>query len=125
MSKLTEWIKLVPKALKNPDKILEGWINDIKLEHGDLPEDKIEEILKRRAICKECPLNSINAKTSKEYKELFGFNYTTEREELHCSICSCPIKQKTASLSSNCGLETYNENNPNNIQELKWTKYEV
>lgn len=124
MSKLTEWIKLVPKVLKNPDKVLEGWINDIKLEHGDLSEDKIEEILRRRAICFECPFNSEKAKTSEEYKSLYGKNYQIQLEELHCSVCSCFIDKKTASLSSDCGLNYYNEKHPNNKQNLKWEKYD-
>lgn len=123
MSKFTEYLKLLPKGLSNPKQVLEGWINDYNFDN--LPKEEIEVILNRRSICEECPLNSINAMTSKEHKDLFGFNYITEREELHCSICSCPIKQKTASLSSDCGLEYYNENNPDNKQPLKWNKYEV
>lgn len=124
MSKFTEYLKLIPVGLKNPNKIVEGWFNDYNLEN--LSEDRIQEILRRRDICEECPLNSLKAKTSQEYKDLMGENYNTSRDDLHCSMCACTIRSKTASLSSNCGLETYNNNtnNINNIQELKWNKYE-
>lgn len=121
MSKYLEYLKLIPKGLSNPKQVLEGWINEYNFDSLEVKE--VEEIIKRRAICEECPLNSINAKTSKEYKDLFDLHYYTDRDDLHCSICSCPIKQKTASLSSNCGLEYYNENNPDNKQPLKWNKY--
>jgi len=122
MSKFSEYLKLIPKGLSNPSKILEGWWNEYNFEN--LKEDEIAEIIRRRAICEECPLNSIKAKTSKEYKDLYGENYTTDREELHCSICGCPAQAKTASLSTDCGLTEYNNKNPNNKQTLKWIKYD-
>lgn len=121
MSRYIEYLKLVPKGLSNPKEVLEGWINDYNFK--DLKPEEIEEIVKRRAICEECPFNSIKAKTSEEYKKLLGINYATDRDDLHCSICGCPISKKTASLSSSCGLETYNNNNPDNIQQLKWSSY--
>lgn len=124
MSKFLEYLKLIPKGLKNPEAVLEGWLNDIKLNHGDLPKDQQDEILKRRLICSTCSLNSTNAKTSKEYYDLYKKNYESERLDLHCSVCSCPILKKTASLQSNCGLETYNEINTDNKQPLKWEKYQ-
>lgn len=121
--KIGKYIKLLPSIWKNRENIVEGWLTDIKLEKGELPEDEINEILRRRAICYDCPLNSILAKTSKEYKELYKTNYKDDGSILHCSICSCPINKKTASLSSNCGLEIYNEDHPDNKQPLKWEKY--
>lgn len=120
MSKYLEYLKLIPKGLSNPKQVLEGWINDYNFDN--LPKEEVEVILNRRAICEQCPLNSIHAKVSNEYKELFGFNYQTDRNELHCSICACPISAKTASLSSDCGLSYYNEINPDNKQNLKWKK---
>lgn len=121
MSKYLEYLKLIPKGLSNPKQVLEGWINDYNFDN--LKPEEITEILKRRAICESCPLNSFNAKKSEEYKNLFDLHYYTDRDDLHCSICACPVATKTASLSSNCGLERYNEENPENIQELKWNKY--
>lgn len=123
MSKFTEYLALLPKGLKSAKKIIEGVSNDVKLENGSLSKDKQDEIIRRRLICSMCPLNSINAQSSKEYKELFGKNYETKREDLHCSVCSCNIKLKTSSLDSDCGLTDYNEQHPENLQELKWKKY--
>lgn len=120
MSKLTEYLKLIPKGLSNPDKIIEGWLTDAKLENGSLTQQEEETILTRRSICEHCTLNSQNAKTSEEYLDLFGVNYSTKVTTLHCSICSCLIKKKTACLSCQCGLEEYNIKYPQNKQPLKW-----
>ena len=76
MNKYLEYLKLIPKGLSNPKQILEGWINDYNFDN--LPKEQVEEILKRRAICELCPFNSVNAKTSKEYFEVFQKNYETE-----------------------------------------------
>jgi TPP-dependent indolepyruvate ferredoxin oxidoreductase alpha subunit len=122
MNKIEEFLKLIPKAMSNPLQIIEGIRNDIKFNNKNLKEEELDEIVRRRLICNNCPLNSINAKESKEYSDLFNGHYSTNRTDFHCSICSCNIDLKTASLSSNCGLEYYNENNKD-IQELKWTKY--
>ncbi len=123
MSKLTELISLLPKGIANADKILEGLLNEVKSIHGTLPEDELEEILRRRLICKGCPFLSPNAKTSQEYKELTGNHYKTKRISEHCSLCGCDKKLKTSSLESNCGIEAWNENNPDKKLELKWTSY--
>jgi hypothetical protein len=123
MSKYLEYMKLLPKGLANIDKVFEGIVNETKLKYKTLSEDQQEEIIKRRVICQACPLNSINALESKEYKDLFGVNYKTDREDEHCSICSCNSILKTSSLGSDCGLSYYNETHPDNIQELKFTKY--
>jgi hypothetical protein len=123
MSKYLEYMKLLPKGLANIDKVFEGIVNETKLKYKTLSEDQQEEIIRRRVICQACPLNSINALESKEYKDLFGVNYKTDREDEHCSICSCNSILKTSSLGSDCGLSYYNETHPDNIQELKFTKY--
>ena len=123
MNKYLEYIKLLPKGLANIDKVFEGIVNETKLKYKTLSEDQQEEIIRRRVICQACPLNSINALESKEYKDLFGVNYKTDREDEHCSICSCNSILKTSSLGSDCGLSYYNETQPDNIQELKFTKY--
>lgn len=78
----------------------------------------------RRALCLDCPFNSINARESEEYKELFGKNYDSSLNYFHCSICACPIQRKTACLSCECGLTDWNEHNPDNQKPLKWNKYE-
>lgn len=120
MGKLQDIINTVSNGLKHPESVLEGWVNDIKMENGSLTENEINLILKRRIICEECPLNSIKAKTSKEYFDLYGSHYESSLDFLHCSICSCPIKKKTACISCHCGLTEYNDKNPDNFQNLKW-----
>jgi len=120
MSKYLEYLKLIPKGIANADKVIEGWVNSIKLHYENLMEEEMQEIITRRGICETCPFNSKNAQTSKEYFDLYKQNYKTDRDDFHCSICSCPIEKKTASLSSDCGMESWNISNPENPQELKW-----
>lgn len=112
MSKLSEYIKLIPKGFKNLDKILDGLKNQAKIELGTIPEEDFETIVGRRLICSACPHMSENA-------EKLGL-YKTDRDDAHCTLCSCPILTKTASLLSNCGIEEYNKENPDNPLPLKW-----
>jgi len=125
MNKFKEYLKLIPKGLPNFDKILSGVINNVRLEYGSLPEDEQEEIIRRRLICSQCPLLSLNAiKDDSEYQRLYGEQFITSRDnEAFCTICGCPETTKTASLETECGLSSYNEERPDNIQELKWKKY--
>ena len=116
----TEYLKLLPKGLKNADKVIAGIYNSIQLEYGNLPEDEKGEILRRRLICQNCPLNSILAKESKEYFDIFGKYYDGGREEFHCSICNCGINFKTASLGSDCGIK---DDEKTKDLEYKWVSY--
>ena len=119
--KFSELLKLIPKGLTNPEAILSGWINDAKMENGSLTHDQMAEIVRRRSICTSCPFNSINARSSQEYKELYGVNYESSFKTLHCAICTCPINKKTACIHCKCGLSEYNANNPDKPQQkLKW-----
>lgn len=118
MNKYIEYLKSIPKGISNPKEVLEGWWNDYNFEN--LPKDEIEEILKRRAICHSCPFNSLNAQTSKEYFDIFGEHYKTDRKDEHCSICGCPSTKVTASLNSECRLA---ENDKTKHLQLKWNKY--
>lgn len=122
-AKLKEYVKLVPKFFDNPENIIQGYWNNIKMEHGLLPEDEQEEILRRRLICGSCEFNSILAKKSEEYKELYGDNYHNPRTDFHCSICACKIHPKTAALDEACGLRYYNDTHPDNKQDLKWIEF--
>lgn len=121
MSKLSEYLHLIPKGLPNSISIIQGIYNNVQLKYGSLPEEEKDEIIRRRLICTMCPFNNINAQVSEEYFELTTTHYKTKREGDHCSICGCPIDIKTASLYANCGMETWNDDNPLNEQELKWT----
>ena len=123
MSRLNEYIKMIGNGIANFDKVVEGLTSAVKMRYGALPEDEQEEIIRRRLICHSCPLVSHNAPTSQEYLKLYGKHYKTDREDEHCSCCSCPIESKSSSLSSSCGIKTYNEEHPDNKQELKWDVY--
>lgn len=113
--KLGEYLKLIPEAISNAPKILEGFVNAVKVEHGNLPQDQIEEIARRRVICSKCPFMSKNA------KDISG--YESSRSDEHCVHCGCPITTKTASLSSNCGIESYNRLHPDEPLPLLWEAY--
>jgi len=125
MSKINTYFKLVKDGLPNIDKIIEGNLNNLKEELDILSEEETKEIARRRAICESCPLYSLNAKKDDSaYRSLFGFpfEYDSLREK-YCGSCGCPISVKTASLTSNCGLEAYNNDHPNNKQPLLWEKF--
>lgn len=125
MSKFSKFLRLIPSAWQNKEAVLEGAINAVKLKYDMLPEDEQEEIIRRRIICESCPFFSLNAaKDDTEYKKLFNKPFEKEEDGKYCGICGCSEDVRTSSLSSECGLKVYNEANPDNIQELKWGKYE-
>lgn len=113
--KLFEYLKLIPKGIKNADKLIEGIKNDSDFINGKLTKEEAEEIIRRRIICNECPFLSTNAVNNGLYK--------TDRDDEHCSLCSCNKDWKTACLSCNCGIEEYNKQNPENKIDLKWTAF--
>lgn len=115
MNKMMEYLSLLPKGMKNPEKVLEGIWNNIKMANGNMPEDEVEEIMRRRLICAGCEFMSKNAIAMGLIK--------SKRTEDFCSLCQCPILGKTASLSSNCGIVFYNEGHPDTQLVPKWTAY--
>jgi len=119
MSKLSEYLKLIPKGLPNSIAIIQGIMNNVQLKYDMLPEEEKEEIVRRRVLCTMCPFNSNNAKTSAEYFVLTNTHYETKREDVHCSLCGCPLDVKTASLYANCGMEDWNETHSEN-HKLIW-----
>ncbi len=122
MSKLKEYLKLIPDGLKNFDSLLTAIVNDKGL--SKLSEDQKEEIIKRRAICKTCPFMSLNT-DNQEFKDLNnGQQYKTSRKDEHCTFCGCPITTRTAALNMNCGVEKYNNSHPDSQLLLKWKKYD-
>ena len=93
---------------------------------NDVLKIYIPEVIPKYKNINNCAYKNIMLNVmdkTKEYKDLFGVNYKTDREDEHCSICSCNSILKTSSLGSDCGLSYYNETHPDNIQELKFTKY--
>ncbi len=117
--KLTEYLKLIPLALGNPKEVMQGWLNVVRMEVGNLPEEQVEEILRRRLICGTCPFMSENAVTSPEYFEVMGKHYKSDRKDHHCTLCACPILGKTANLESKCGAAYWNTTHENKI-EVRW-----
>ena len=115
MSKLTEYLYLIPEGLKNIGPIVNGLRNQIRMEIGIIPPEHEDEIIRRRLICADCPFMSVNA--------IKMGTYITSRTDVHCTGCGCPIETRTASLESECGLANYNIQNPNNQIPLKWEKY--
>jgi len=121
MSKLSEFLALIPKALSNPDKILEGAMNEVKSLYGYLPQDQQDEILRRRLICRACPFYSLNATTSQEYKDFYGKHYETNRKSKHCAICSCEENLKTSCLTCKCGISA--DDKLNEKYPIRWDAY--
>jgi hypothetical protein len=123
MSKLTEYIRLVPKGIPNVGNIIKGIINNVELKYGLLSKDQKDEIIRRRIICYGCPYNDINAKESKEYFDLIGTHYSSDRSDRHCSFCGCPINIRTSSLECDCGIEAWNSEHSDKNIDLKWKRY--
>ena len=120
MSKLSEYLSLIPRGIKNVPQILEAVTNQTKMEFGMLSKERQEIIIGRRLICATCPYMSNNA--VKGYViDGKSDTYKTDRNDDHCIWCGCPVSTRTASLESRCGIEIYNEENEANIP-LKWDK---
>lgn len=113
VKKFKDYVKLIPKAIKNYDKILEGISNNESFKNGELTEEEAAEIIRRRVICSECPYLSTNVE-----------GYKSNRAP-HCVLCGCDEDFKTACLSCNCGIETYNKENSDNKMELKWKSFKT
>jgi len=110
MSKWSEYLALLPKGLKNPSQVIEGIVNSVSM--SSLPEEEKDEIIRRRLLCASCKYMSSNRE-----------DYHTKRTDEHCTLCSCPILTKTASLSSDCGAKAYNLSHPGDQKPVLWEKY--
>ena len=124
MNPYKEYMALSLKGLKNLNKVLEGVATKTANQFKLLSNEKQNIIAERMDICLKCPYNSTNAVSSPEYLQLTGEHYSTTRSELHCSFCGCICTFKTASLSSNCGVESWNASKPDKQIELLWHKVE-
>lgn len=113
MKKILEYLRLIPKGLKNINKVVEGIDNEKSFEAGELSMEESLEVVRRRSICATCPFMSTNA------VELG--TYTTTRDDEHCTLCACNIKYKTACMTCECGIEEYNKTNP--PIPLKWEAF--
>ena len=124
MNPYKEYMALSLKGLKNLNKVLEGVATKTANQFKLLNNEKQNIIAERMDICLKCPYNSTNAVSSPEYLQLTGEHYSTTRSELHCSFCGCICTFKTASLSSDCGIESWNASKPDKQIELLWHKVE-
>jgi hypothetical protein len=121
MSKLSEYLALIPRGIKNIPQILEAVSNQTKMEFGMLSNDKQDIIIGRRMICATCPYMSKNAIKGFIIDNRQRQLYKTDREDEHCIWCGCKTSTKTSSLESNCGIELYNEEYGADVP-LKWSK---
>jgi hypothetical protein len=121
MSKLSEYLALIPRGIKNVPQILEAVSNQTKMEFGMLSNDKQDIIIGRRMICATCPYMSKNAVKGFVIDNRQRQLYKTDREDEHCIWCGCKTSTKTSSLQSNCGIEIYNEEYGADVP-LKWNK---
>ena len=120
MSKLGEYLALIPRGMKNVPQILEAVTNQVKMELGTLPKEKQEVIIGRRMICATCPYMSKNAVKGYEIEGKSDI-YETDRDDDHCIWCGCPIASRTASLEMTCGIQNYNIEHNANVP-VKWTE---
>lgn len=97
--------------MKDLPQISKAILTKIRWKLGLLTEIEKQEIIKRRQLCWDCPLNSINA--------IKRGVYSSDRVDLHCSECGCVIDLLTACLDCNCSIEKINQRNKTNIP-LKW-----
>lgn len=123
MSRLSEYLALVPRGIKNLPQILEAVTNQVKMEMGSLPKEKQDIIVGRRLICATCPYMSRNAVKGYEINGKTDV-YKTDRDDDHCIWCGCPIASRTASLEMNCGIQNYNFENKADIP-LKWKEEKI
>jgi len=123
MSKLGEYLALVPRGIKNVPQILEAVTNQVKMELGKLPKEKEEIIIGRRLICATCPYMSKNAVNGYEI-EGKSAKYETDRNDDHCIWCGCPVSSRTASLEMHCGIHNYNVEHNANVP-LKWEEEKI
>ena len=123
MSRLSEYLALVPRGIKNLPQILEAVTNQVKMEMGALPKEKQDIIIGRRLICATCPYMSRNAVKGYEIEGKTDV-YKTDRDDDHCIWCGCPIASRTASLEMNCGIQNYNHENQKDIP-LKWKEEKI
>lgn len=118
-----EYVRMVKDGIKNGDKIIEAMKISAVLKDGNkdhkITDEAIAEILRRKDICAVCPFNSRNAKEQRGYTSALPFE--------HCTLCKCRIgydDSKEYCLSCNCGMEAWNERNPDKTPlELKWVAF--
>lgn len=77
-------------------QVVEANYNSILNDVGLLDEEIKKVAEERINICLGCVFNSDNAKNKEIYESVI--------EDVHCSICTCPIKKKVLSMDAECPL---------------------
>ena len=119
MSTIKDWLTVVKNGIKNGDKIIEAmWISTQIKNEGNVSQEAVAEIMKRKEICKSCPFNSLNAEANGLKKLDVPFQ--------HCIHCACRIggdDTKEYCLSCKCGISEWNRLNPGKEMPLKWEAF--
>jgi len=121
MSAIIDYLNIVKNGIKNGDKIIESLLISAKVKNGDITDEALAEILRRKEICASCSFNSENAKKERGYNSSIPFQ--------HCTLCLCRIggeDTKEYCLSCNCGITELNKKNSDKPpMELKWKAFEI
>jgi hypothetical protein len=115
-----EYLDAVRKGINNGDKIIEALMISAQVKNGEINEDALAEILRRKDICKGCPHNSVNAKKENIYNSSLAYE--------HCILCKCRIggeDTKEYCLSCTCGIAEWNKQHPNQQMNVKWEPFDV
>lgn len=121
---LKEYLEIVKSGLQHKDQIIEALQLQIAIRNKDydnITPGALAEVMRRREICNGCEFLSTNA--------LKAGWYETSMQKSHCTHCNCPVGGsieeygKEYALSANCGIEVYNNRNPQNKMKLKWEAF--
>ncbi len=133
LSTANDYLRMVKNGIKNGDKILEAMRISAQLKNtkvdesgkvvfqGDITEEALAEILKRKEICAVCPFNSRHVKAAG--------GHTAELPFEHCTLCECRIgydNSKEYCLTCKCGVDAWNKRNPDKPpMPLKWDSFDL
>lgn len=114
-----EYLNAVKLGIQNGDKIIEALTISTQAKNGKISDEALAEIWRRKDICETCPFNSKNAKAAKTYNSSLPYE--------HCILCKCRVgydDSKEYCLSCTCGVQVWNEQNPNQKMEVKWESFD-
>lgn len=120
---LGEYVEMVKNGIANGDKIIEAIKTSAKIKegNGEISDEAVAEIMRRKEICASCPFNSNIAEKERRYSSALPFQ--------HCTLCKCRIgadDSKEYCLSCKCGVQAWNDRNPHLPQmELKWDSFPI